>query len=125
ALAAMLAWGRWLESVRARWLVIGGAAWVIGLLGKEAAAAVAPLAAALPWVWPGSAAGGGPARRAHLRNRLWAAIGSAMALYALLRWLAIGFTVGVSQPSAVGATEVLSALGFYLEGSVWPFAVGT
>jgi hypothetical protein len=125
ALAAMLAWGRWLDTARSRWLVIGGAAWVIGLLGKEAAAAMAPLAAALPWVWPESAARSGPARRDHLRNGLWVAIGGAMALYALLRWLAIGFTVGVSQPSTVGATEVLGALGFYLEGSLWPFAIGT
>jgi protein O-mannosyl-transferase len=125
AVAALLAWGRWLETGRSRWLVIGGAAWVIGLLGKEAAAAVAPLAAALPWVWPERAPHGGPARRDHLRNALWVAIGCAMALYAWLRWLAIGFTLGVSQPSAVGAPEVLSALGFYLEGCLWPFAIGT
>lgn len=123
-LAALLAWGRWLETARARWLVLGSVAWVIGLLSKEAAAAVAPLAAALPLVWP-QPEPRRPVSRTRLRCWLWAAIAAALACYASLRWLALGFAVGVSRPSTVGATEVLGALGFYLEGIVWPFAVGT
>ncbi len=124
-LAALLAWGSWVETSRVAWLAVGTGALAVGLLSKEAAIAVVPLAAVLPWVWPPT--GGRAGRRAspdRVRSGLWTAIVVAVLAYMLLRIAALGFAAGASRPSAVRLDEVLGGLGFYARGFLWPRTVG-
>jgi hypothetical protein len=112
--AALLAWGRWLETGRVLLLSTGAVALGFGPLAKETAIAGLPLAALLPWVWP--------TKRWRSPWPLWLAIGAAVGAYAGLRGAALGRAVGVTRTVPLGETirEVFGALGFYLRQLVWP-----
>jgi tetratricopeptide (TPR) repeat protein len=115
---AFLLCGRWLDGERAGWLVGGAVALVAALLGKETALAGIPLAAALPFVWPGRRA----AREAPV---LWGALAAAVAAYLVLRSVAVGVATGVARPfGAARPEELLGALGFYAEALAWPRLAG-
>jgi protein O-mannosyl-transferase len=118
-LVALLAWGRWLETPGWGWLAAGAGGLLFGLLGKEAAIVGAPLAAALPWIWPRQ-------RRRHAAKPLllWGAIAAAVVLYVVLRASGPGFAPGVAPASAAGAVDVLGTLGVYAESVLWPATAG-
>jgi tetratricopeptide (TPR) repeat protein len=118
--AALLCWGRWLESPSWLWLAAGAGSLLFGLLGKEAAIAGAPLAAALPWVWPRRARGAG-GRTLFL---LWAAIAASVAAYLVLRGAGPGFAPGVTRAAAPSAPDVLGTIGFYAAAVLWPATAG-
>ena len=120
-LAALLAWGQWLQGRHPVWLVGGMAALFFGLLAKESALPGAVLGAALPWVWPLEERPGRPAIAS-----LWGAIGVTLCGYVALRAVAVGLAPGAALaiPPAQLVRHVFDAVAFYAGTLLWPTRPG-
>lgn len=121
ALAALLAWGRWLESRRWDWLLAGALAQFAGLMAKESAIVAAILGATLAWVWPARGK-----RAGSTVVLLWMTIAATLLAYGLLRGVALSVTPGATLglDAAALAPRLLGALGFYTAALIWPMRPG-
>ncbi len=119
ALAAILAWLRYLETRRAAWLPAAAALALAAMLSKEvglALVALLPLLALLPRHGTGP-----PAHDARRAAGLAAAVaGLAAALALALRWAAAASGPGTAIAWTDPLRRIFAALGWYAAKLIWP-----